>query len=116
MEEPKNETTRLRTLRKRAGMTMREVAERVGTNHQTVLYWEKVGKVGNAELIMPLAEALGVTVEEILGYPRPRKTVPVGGRMGEVFEAASRLPRRQQQKILDIVEPFIREQKTASTQ
>ena len=94
-------------------MTVREVAQKVGTNHQTVLYWEKAGRVGNAELLVPLAEALGVTVEEVLGYPRPRKTVPVGGRMGEVLEAASRLPRKQQQKILDIVEPFIREQTAA---
>lgn len=113
MHETNTEASHLRKLREHTGMTVREVAERVGTNHQTVLYWEKVGKVGNAKLLVPLAEALGVTVEEVLGYPRPRKTIPVGGRMGEVFEAASRLPRRQQQKILDIVEPFIREQETA---
>ncbi len=108
------EVSHLRALRERAGLSVRELARQVGTHHTNLSYWERTGRVGKTEFVLPLAEALGVTAEEVLGRPRPRgRAVTVGGRMGQVFDAASRLPRRQQQKILDIVEPFIREQEAA---
>lgn len=103
------EISHLRKLRNNANLTVREVAEAIGTNHQTVLYWEKVNKIGNTELLMPLAQVLGVTIEEVLGYPKQRNTATIGGQMGKIFEEASTLPRRQQQKIIDIVEPFIKQ-------
>ncbi len=102
----------LTALRKNAGLTVRELARQLGIHHTTILQWESSGKVAKSEFLIPMSEALGVTVDELLGRPRPSRTVTPGGKMGKVFEEASRLPRRQQQKIIDIVEPFIREQAT----
>ena len=56
---------------------------------------------------MSMAKALGVTVEELLGAPKPRRAAAPGGRAGRVFEAVSRLPRRQQDKIVDVVEALV---------
>jgi hypothetical protein len=56
-----------------------------------------------------MAKALGVTVEEVLGEPKPRRVVTPAGKMRHLFEAASKLPRSQQEKILGILQPFIRE-------
>jgi hypothetical protein len=60
-----------------------------------------------------MAEVLGVTVEDILGLPSARRVVRPGGRTRQVFEAVARLPRRRQQKIVEVVEALIA-QHTAS--
>ena len=97
----------LRALREKSGLTARELARQVGTTHQNILYWEKIGRVAKTELLIPMSKALGVTVEEVLGEERPRKTIVAGGKMGQLFEEASRLPRSQQEKIVSVLEPFV---------
>jgi transcriptional regulator with XRE-family HTH domain len=97
----------LRELRERAGITTRALARQLGIHHTNIVYWEKTGRVARVELLPKLAEALGVTLEELLGQPRPRRCSTAPGKLGQLFEAASRLPRRQQQKIIEFVEPFI---------
>ena len=94
-------------LREKAGLTVRELSRQLGTSHTTVMYWERTGKVGKTEFIIPMAKALGVTVEEVLGEPRPRKTIVAGGKMGQLFEEASKLPRSQQDKVIAVLEPFV---------
>ena len=88
-------------------MSVRELARQVGTSHSNLLYWERSGKVGKMDFLLPMAKALGVTVEEVLGEPRPRKTITAGGKIGQLFEEASKLPRSQQNKVVAILEPFV---------
>ena len=52
-------------------------------------------------------QALGVTVEELLGESRPKRVLSPGGKMRQLFEAASKLPRSQQEKVLALLEPFV---------
>lgn len=101
------ETSHLKHLREMAGLTVRELARQIGTNHPNILYWEKIGKVAKTEYLVPMAKALGVTIDEVLGEPRPRKTIIAGGRMGLLFEEASKLPRSQQDKVISVLEPFV---------
>lgn len=54
-----------------------------------------------------MAKALGITVEELLGEKKPKGVRSPGGRLGQVFDAVSRLPRRQQQQIIDVVEAYV---------
>jgi transcriptional regulator with XRE-family HTH domain len=99
--------SRLRALREAAGLSVREVARQIGEQHTNVLYWETNGNLPRSDVLLPLARVLGVTVEELLGQSKPRRTQPAGGRLGQVFEKAARLPRRQQQKIIELLEPFV---------
>jgi transcriptional regulator with XRE-family HTH domain len=107
LPEKPNSETHLTLLREQAGLTLRELARQVGTSHSNLLYWERSGKVGKMEFLLPIAKALGVTVEEILGQPRPRKTITAGGKMGQLFEEASKMPRSQQDKVVAVLEPFV---------
>ena len=107
LPEKPDTDTHLARLREQAGLTVRELARQVGTSHSNILYWERSGKVGKMEFLLPLAKALGVTVEEILGESRPRKTITAGGKLGQLFEEASKLPRSQQEKVLAVLEPFV---------
>ena len=61
-----------------------------------------------------MAKALGVSVEVLLGEPTARRTVKPGGKAGAVFEAVSKLPRRQQQKIVEVVEALVAQHSKAA--
>jgi hypothetical protein len=58
--------------------------------------------------LLNLAQTLNVSVDELVGTngTKKRGTGPTG-KMKQLFEAASRLPRSQQQKIAALLEPFI---------
>lgn len=94
-------------LRENAGMTVRELARQLGIHHTTILQWEKAGKVTKAEFLLPMSSLLGVSLEELLGQPKPRRASAPGGKLGQVFRKAAQLPRSQQQRIIDIVEDMI---------
>jgi transcriptional regulator with XRE-family HTH domain len=104
---------RLRQLREAAGISVREVARQIGESHTNVSYWERSGQIPRSDVLLPMAKALGVTIEELLGEARPKRIVSPGGRARRLFEAISKMPRRQQDKVLDILEPFVREQGSA---
>jgi transcriptional regulator with XRE-family HTH domain len=102
--------TDLRRLRLAAGLSVRELARQIGEAHTNVSYWERSGRLPRSDKLTAIAKALGVTVEELLGGPRPRRAVAPGGKVGQVFEAVSQLPRRRQQKIIEVVEALIAQQ------
>lgn len=98
--------SRLKKLREAAGLSQRELARRVGQDQSNIRYWENASKPPRSDVLVPLAQELGVTVEELLGEQPKRKTKP-GGKLGQVFEEVSTLPRRQQQKIVEVVEALV---------
>ena len=97
----------LRKLREAAGLSLRELARQIGEEHSNVRYWETSGNLPRSNVLVPMAKALGVTVEELLGQPRSKKTILPGGRLGKVVETIGRMPRRQQDKIVDVIETFV---------
>jgi transcriptional regulator with XRE-family HTH domain len=97
----------LARLREQAGLTVRELARQLGTPHTNVMYWERTGKVARPEFLIPMARILGVTVDELLGEPKARRVANPGGKLGQVFDAAAKLPRSKQEKIIAVLEAFI---------
>jgi hypothetical protein len=60
-------------------------------------------------LVGLLAQAPGVTVAELLGAktgPGEKRSGPTGKRQ-RLFEQASELPRRQQEKVVAVLEAFV---------
>ena len=105
----------LKKLRESAGLSVRELARQLDVQHTAVLYWESKGSPPRSNVLVPMAKILGVTVEELLGEPKPRGVQAPGGRLGEVFHAVSQLPRRQQKQIIDVVEAFVEKKATADS-
>lgn len=99
--------SRLKAFREAAGISQRELARQIGQDQSNVRYWENSGNLPRSDVLLPMAKALGVTVEELLGEPRPKRVVTPAGKMRQLFDAASKLPRSQQEKILAILEPFV---------
>lgn len=101
---------RLHALREQAGLSQQQLAERLDMTQRAYAYWERNPVALRPDQLQKLAEALGVSVEELLGESASRKRGNgPAGKMRRLFDAASQLPRSQQQKITAILEPFIKE-------
>ena len=103
------DVSHLRQLREAAGLSVRELARRIDQQPTNVSFWERTGKLPRSDVLVPMAKALGVSVEELLGEKQPKRSNPES-RLGRSFEAVSKLPRRQQGKILDVVDALIAQQ------
>jgi transcriptional regulator with XRE-family HTH domain len=104
--------SRLRHFREKAGLSLRELARQIGEQPSNVSYWERSGGLPRADLLMPIASSLGVSVEELLGKTKPRRAPVAGGRLGQLVEKVSSLPRRQQEKVIDMFETVLVGQQT----
>jgi len=100
---------RIAQARQSAGLSQVQLADKLGVTQQMVGYLERQPVAIRPELLLQLSEALGMSLDELLGQPvKPQRGGP-NGKMRRLFEAASKLPRGQQEKILSILQPFIRE-------
>ena len=99
--------SKLRKLREAAGLSLRELARQIGEQPTNVSFWERTGTLPKSDVLIPIAKALGVTVEELLGEPKAKRAPAPGGKVRQVFEAVTKLPRRQQQKIVEVVEALV---------
>lgn len=106
---------RLVELRQAAGLTQTQLAKQLGISHSNIAFWELKGTPPRGEVLPALAQALGVSVDELLGVKpiKPKRTA-AKGRLQEVFEEAAKLPRRQQQKIIEMAAGFIALHKSAN--
>jgi transcriptional regulator with XRE-family HTH domain len=103
--------SRLRALREARGLSVRELARQLGEESSNVSFWERTGTLPRSNVLLPIAKILGVTVEELLGE-QPSRVVSPGGKMRQVFEQVSKLPRRQQDHILKVVTALLAQAKT----
>ena len=101
---------RLAQARERAGISQVELAKLMGTNQQAVAYWERKAVSLRSDVIVRLSEALDISADELLGTgKKPSRTAKPSGKARQLFDAVSKLPRRQQDKIIAILEPFVNE-------
>lgn len=71
-------------------------------------HWERNPVALRPDQLLSLAEALNVSVEDLVGSngTKKRGSGPPG-KMKQLFEAASQLPRSQQQKLAAVLEAFV---------
>src|SRR5208283_3826818 len=100
----------LRELREAAGLSLRELARQIGEQPSNVNYWETSGNLPRSDVVVAIAQALGVSADEVLGQPKPKRVAGPGGKARRAFEAVSKLPRRQQAQIIKVVEALIAQQ------
>ena len=103
----------LRRLRIASGLSLRELARQIGEGPSNVSYWERSGQPPRADLLLPIAHALGVTVDEVLGQSKSKRTPAFSGKTRTAFESVSRLPRRQQEHIVKVVSALLAQASTA---
>jgi transcriptional regulator with XRE-family HTH domain len=94
--------------RQALGLSQAETAARLGLTQSGYAAWERDPVALRPDQIAQLAAVLEVTTEQLLGNEPTKRAVsaPVG-RARQLFDAVSKLPRRQQEKIFDIIQPFV---------
>jgi transcriptional regulator with XRE-family HTH domain len=99
---------RLHRLREQAGLTQAQVAEKLDISHRAYAFWEREPTAVRAEQLAILAELFDVSADFLIGRksPQQRGSGPKG-KMRLLFEAASNLPRRQQEKVASVLQPFV---------
>lgn len=101
-------------LRLEAGLTQTELAEFLGENQANISFWERSEKPPRSDVLPKMAKAFGVSVEDLLlpekDSPR-RRNGPVG-KLQRTFEKAAQLPRSQQEKLVELIETFMRGMQT----
>jgi len=99
---------RLALARQQAGLTQQQLADRLGTTQRVITYWEREQVALRADQLAALADALGVSADFLIGREQSKKrgNGPVG-RARRALERVSRLPRHQQQRIIDVIEALV---------
>lgn len=100
---------RIVTARLQAGLTQKDVAEQLGASQRAVAHWETNSVALRADQLAALADALGVTVDYLMGREddRPQKSV-ASGKVRRVFEEVNALPRAQQEEVIKFVARFVK--------
>ncbi len=102
---------RVAALRQQKGLTQVQLAERMQTTQKMIDYYERRSPNPTLDVMQKLAEALEVSVTELLGEAaatvRTVKKAGPTGKVQKVFDDVAKLPRRQQDKIVEFVSAFV---------
>lgn len=66
---------RLVAMRKASGLTQQQLGEKVGVSKRVIAYYEGETDYPPTHLIVPLAKALNVSTDELLGIKQTKKTL-----------------------------------------
>jgi transcriptional regulator with XRE-family HTH domain len=107
---------RLHAAREAAGLTQAQLADKIGVTQTAYGVWERYPVALRPEQIEQLASLLNVSVEHLFGRDtaKPRGKGPAG-KLRQVFEKASQLPRHQQNKVAEFVGAFVKQQGNGDT-
>jgi len=101
---------RVATARKSSALTQVQLAEALGIAQQTLAHYEGGRLRIAAALLPPLAKALGVTVEELMGEePAPARRGPAP-KLQQQIERIQRLPKSQQRFVMQMLDTVLAQQ------
>jgi len=98
---------RLVAAREEAGLSQRDLADKLGITQRALSWWEREPVALRPEQVAQLATVLEVSTDSLLGMTAKKRGAGPTGKARRVFEAVSKLPRHHQQKIVDVVESFV---------
>jgi transcriptional regulator with XRE-family HTH domain len=99
---------RIHEAREQLGISQKQLADKIGVSQRVLSWWEREPVALKTEQLAALAQALNVSADFLLGRKAtPPKPKGPKGRMRELFEVASSLPRKQQEKVAAVLEPFV---------
>ena len=95
------------SLRKKAGLAQRELAEALGISRRMVAYYEGQATRPPVDLLPKLAQVLAVTVEELLGTQGPSTVKTKDSRLLRRLKAIEKLPPKEQRQLQQIIDTFL---------
>jgi len=95
----------LHALREAAGLSQEQLADKLGIAQRSYSQWERRPVALRHDQLVALAGALGISTAELMGDDggKKRGSGPAG-KLRQVFERASQLPREQQKHVVRVIE------------
>lgn len=105
----------LAKLRNAASLSQQQLADIVGVRQATVAAWERSPTPPRGEFLLPLSDALGVNLEQLLACnaKSPNKRGPAS-KLDALVSDISKMPRRRQQRITRMIEALVAQEAEAS--
>lgn len=69
---------RLKELRKKRGLTQKELAQLISAKNNSVSNWENDQNIPTASVVFSLARALNVTIEDLIGHYSMDEVIAIG--------------------------------------
>lgn len=111
---PKNSNPDLSTfgknlarLRKQAGYTQQQLADEVGISRRMLVYYESQTKHPPTNLLPDLAQALGVTADQILGLEPMEEVSPKNVHFWKQIRKAEDLPASDRRALLQVLDGLL---------
>jgi len=98
---------RLATLRKSKGLTQTNLANKIGVSRRVVTYYEAESKYPPTHLIMPIAKALKISVDELLGVKKINISDPDNAKLWRKLNKAEKLPQKDQKAVIHYIEALL---------
>ncbi len=99
---------RLADLRKAMGLTQKQLGEKVGVSNRVIAYYEGETDYPPAHLIEPLAKALKVSSDELLGLKRIKQQLnPEHAALWRRLKKIESLPKRDQKALLHYLDALV---------
>ncbi len=96
---------RLARLRKEAGYSQRSLADEIGISNRMVAYYEAQTDHPPAHLLPTIADALGISIDQLLGRsPVPKRKAPQNERLMRQLRQVEKLPARARQSVLEHID------------
>lgn len=101
---------RIAQARVAAGISQKQLAEKLSTSQPAIAYWERAAVNLRSDVLANIAAALGTSVDSLLGTAPAKNRAPSAvpaGKVRQAFDAVSKLPRRQQDAIVKVVSALV---------
>lgn len=100
--------TRLAALRKERGLTQAQLGELVGVSYRVIAYYEGETSYPPAHLMEPLAKALKVSTDELLGIRElKRERSPENAALWRRLRKIEALPKKDQKALLHYLDALV---------
>jgi len=99
---------RLAQLRKARGVTQMELAKKLGLSQNAISAYERGVARISAPMLLKLADALGISAEEIIGSKKAKDPGLPSRRILRRAQRIDRLPTRKQEVLLQTIDAFLK--------
>lgn len=93
----------LKELRKKAGFTQRELADKLEVDWRTYGSWERQERMINAEQACRICDALDCTPNDLLGWKKPTQADPAEQALLDAYRSSDPDKRRILQGMSDLI-------------
>lgn len=105
---------RLAALRKERGLTQARLGEKVGASYRVIAYYEGETSYPPAHLLKPLAGALEVSTDELLGIKAVKQQRdPQHAALWRRLKKIEELPKQDQKALLHYLDALVKKNETA---